>query len=123
MYCNGANQSTCSNDCSSSVTPLSSTSVNIVDNALWYTGTTDNAETLPLVDMYRGERGTQRGKICTSGDFCNDSVERTTEWVGKIGLIYPSDYVYESINEGCANDRRRREYSTIQIKCLIQDNN
>jgi len=27
-------------------------------------------------------------------DYCNDSVTRTTSWLGKIGLMYPSDYGY-----------------------------
>ena len=54
--------------------------------------------------MYEGERGTQNGKICTSGNDCNDSVERTTTWEGLVGLIYPSDYAYASTDAGCAND-------------------
>ena len=29
---------------------------------------------------------------------------RTTTWVGKVGLIYPSDYVYASLNEDCASN-------------------
>ena len=92
------------NDCSSSVTPLSSTSIDMIDSVLWNTGATKYSATLPLSTMYAGERSTQSGKICSSGDYCNDSVERTTAWEGKVGLIYPSDYAYASTNEKCASD-------------------
>ena len=29
--------------------------------------------------------------ICTSGDICNDSVERTTSWTGLVGLMSQYD--------------------------------
>ena len=54
--------------------------------------------------MYAGERGKQTGKICGTGNNCNDDVVRTTTWVGRIGLMYPSDYAYASANAGCKND-------------------
>ena len=36
------------------------------------------------MDIVQGEPG------------CNDTVERKTEWEGKVGLIYPSDFGYAS---------------------------
>ena len=43
---------------------------------------------------YTRERTATNGKICTSGDYCNDTVTRTSTWTGKVGLIYPSDFGY-----------------------------
>jgi hypothetical protein len=37
-YCNAENQGTCENNCSSRVTPLSTTSLNMIEEALWNTG-------------------------------------------------------------------------------------
>ena len=105
-YCNAINQGTCptTNNCASSVGQISSTSLKMVDDALWYTGTPTYNSTLPLSTMYAGERSTQNGKICTTGDYCTDNVTRTTTWVGKVGLIYPSDYAYASTDASCASD-------------------
>jgi hypothetical protein len=76
----------------------------MIDDAVWYTGATTYNDPLPLSTMYAGERSTQSGKICSSGDHCNDNVTRTTTWTGKIGLIYLSDYAYASTNGSCASD-------------------
>jgi len=105
-YCNGVNQSVCSNDCSSSVTPLSTTSKNMIDNTVWNLGAKEYVDILPLSDMYTGEKSIQVGNsLCEKGtEFCDDTVIRTTKWLGKIGLIYPSDYGYASTNENCAKD-------------------
>ncbi len=44
--------------------------------------------------VYEHERANTNGKICSSGEYCNDTVVRTSDWIGNIGLIYPSDYLY-----------------------------
>jgi len=109
-YCNGDNQGTCSNDCSSSISVLSDTSLNMVENALWYTGTQRWLDTLPLSSMYDNERGVTSRKICEADSnwegkiVCTDTVNRTTEWVGKVALIYPSDYGFASTDTNCASD-------------------
>ncbi len=36
--------------------------------------------------------------------MCNDTVERTTTWTGKVGLMYPSDYGYAT-SGGSTTDR------------------
>ena len=54
--------------------------------------------------FYTEERGTRNGKICSSGTYCNDTVERTTTWTGKVGLMYPSDYGYAT-SGGSTTDR------------------
>jgi len=56
--------------------------------------------------MYISERATNVGNsLCTSGTtYCNDSVVRTTEWQGKVGLIYPSDFGFASKDASCEFD-------------------
>ena len=56
----------------------------------------DNPEQINYnaVEIYSRERGTYTGKQCSSVNKCNDTIERTTSWTGKVGLMLPSDYVY-----------------------------
>ncbi len=53
---------------------------------------------------YTRERANTNGKTCTSGDYCNDTVTRTSTWIGKVGLMYPSDYGFAT-NGGSTNSR------------------
>lgn len=100
-YCNDDNQENCSNDCLSNVTPLSNTAKNMIEQAVWSTRAIEYG-TYTAKEMYEAERTSElTGKECTSGKWCNDSVTRTTEWEGKIGLIYPSDWGYASTGEEC----------------------
>ena len=85
---------------------LKSSTQELIDDAVWYLGASTNG--VSLSTQYANERGNTTGKICTSGTSCNDSVTRTTKWVGKIGLIYPSDYGYASANENCKNNISNR---------------
>ena len=75
---------------------------NMIGNAIWNTGASWT-ENQAASSWYKSERGTRR-KICTSGDRCNDTVARTTTWTGKVGLMYPSDYVYAT-SGGSTTDR------------------
>ena len=95
-YCNGLSQGTCSNDCSSSVTPIGSTYRDLIESVVWNTGAIEDEPIIERWDAYKQERGTTTGKLCTGVSTCNDSVTRTTTWTGKVGLIYPSDYGYAS---------------------------
>ena len=61
--------------------------------------------TVTLDAAYVAERGEQ-GKLCTSGTDCNDEIERTYTWTGKVGLIYPSDFGYASGNSVCKDNIR-----------------
>jgi len=95
-YCNGEDQATCTNSCNNSVTPINSTYTSMIESVVWNTGAIENnnAGITPL-QAYNAERGNITGKTCTQGNSgCNDTVTRTTEWEGRIGLIYPSDYGY-----------------------------
>ena len=79
-------------------------SKNMIDNVTWHLGT-NSAETDPYSNeaanasfLYNSERSNNTGKQCDEAndpyDLCNDMVDRTTMWQGKVGLMYPSDYVY-----------------------------
>ena len=75
----------------------------MLGNAVWNTGASTTSSQIAS-KWYTEERGTRNGKICTSGDWCNDTVERTTTWTGKVGLMYPSDYGYAT-SGGSTTDR------------------
>ena len=71
----------------------------LISDAVWNTGsqgTNDytSASGGLTKHFYAYERSSNTGKICSSGNYCNDTVERTTTWTGKVGLMYPSDYGY-----------------------------
>ena len=61
--------------------------------------------TLTASISYKRERANTHGKICTSGTRCDDTIVRTSTWIGKIGLLYFSDYSYAT-SGGTTNDRR-----------------
>ena len=65
----------------------------LISDVVWNTGTSTISSQIPS-EFYTEERGTRNGKICSSGNYCNDTIERTTTWTGKVGLMYPSDYGY-----------------------------
>jgi len=109
IYCTAANQETCptTNDCKNIIVPLDNTSLNLIDNTVWKTGTVTYNLIMPLLTMYEGEHG-EEAKKCSyggvSGTNCTDKVVRTSEWKGLVGLIYASDYGYASIDVNCSND-------------------
>ena len=80
----------------------------LIDNHTWNTGA-PNYDTLydstkssyDTVEFYKAERGTANGKICTSGNLCNDTVTRTTEWTGYVALPYVTDWAYASSENDC----------------------
>ena len=75
----------------------------LISDAVWNTGASTTRGQITS-EFYTQERGTRNGKICSSGDYCNDTVERTTTWIGKVGLMYPSDYGYAT-SGGSTTDR------------------
>ena len=97
---------TCYNNTSNRTTSCDFTSKGIKDklktlisDAVWNTGSQGtnswtSASGGLAKHFYEYERSENTGKICSSGDYCNDTVERTTTWTGKVGLMYPSDYGY-----------------------------
>ena len=109
-------QGTCYNNENNGTTNCNFTSTGIKDklktlisDAVWNTGSqgtaslTSNSGGLTK-HFYTYERSENTGKICMSGNYCNDTVERTTTWIGKLGLMYPSDYGYAT-SGGSTTDR------------------
>ena len=87
---------------------IDETSKSLIDYHTWNTGAPNNNElynsttnTLDTVEFYKAERGTTNGKICSSGNNCNDTVTRTTEWEGYIALPYVTDWAYASSEDDC----------------------
>ena len=83
---------------------LDNTSKTLIDNYTWNTGAANfnklynsTTKTLDTVEFYKAERGNETGKICSSGNNCNDTVERTTTWTGYVALPYVTDWAYSSI--------------------------
>ena len=107
---------TCYNATNNGTTSCDFTSVGIKDklktligDAVWNTGSNGtngyaSSSNGLTKHFYTYERSDNTGKICSSGDFCNDTVARTTTWTGKVGLMYPSDYGYVT-SGGSTTDR------------------
>ena len=80
---------------------------NMLGNAVWNTGSNGSSyshDNIKTAKFYELERSSNTSKICSSGTGCNDTVERTTTWTGKVGLMYPSDYGYAT-SGGSTTDR------------------
>ena len=62
------------------------------------------------LEFYQAERGT-KGKICSSGIYCNDTVTRTTTWTGYIATYW----AYESENTICETNMQAQDSSNNYI--------
>ena len=112
MYYGGTNV-TCYGDSKNTTTTcptgtIDETSKGLIDNHTWNTGAPNystlydsTTKTYDTVEFYKAERGNETGKICTSGDYCNDTVTRTTTWTGYVGLPYVTDWAYASSESDC----------------------
>ena len=88
---NGNNNSTTS--CDFSETGLTSEAKSMIGDAKWFTVASESEITTQ--ESYIEERKSITTQFIDSGI----TLARTTNWIGKIGLIYPSDYGYAS--SGC----------------------
>ncbi len=80
----------------------------LIGDAVWNTGSNGTKDWRSSSNglashFYTYERSNDTGKICSSGSYCNDTVERTTTWTGKVGLMYLSDYGYATSGGSTAN--------------------
>ena len=82
----------------SSVGLTDTTSRSMIDGSHdWNIGFIPSQDTSKLTAsfIYNAERGNNSGRVCTTGDWCSDLVNRNTLWSnGHVGLIYISDYLY-----------------------------
>ena len=79
---------------------IDETSKSLIDYHIWNTGAIESTKRTDTLAFYSAERGT-KGKICSSGNNCNDTVTRKTEWTGYIGLPYVTDWAYASSESVC----------------------
>ncbi len=92
---NGFNDAT--EACNFTTTGLQESAKDMIGDALWYLGGSNSDGSLTVSSFYEKERGIE----VYSG--------RSTSWVGKVGLIYPSDYGYATsggittTRESCLN--------------------
>ena len=82
---------------------LNSTAKSMINNYTWNTGAITTSTSAEILELYNAERDSMPCKMCTSGDKCNDTVERTTTWQGYVAIPYTSDYGYASTDESCIN--------------------
>jgi len=91
MYYNGNNATT---SCDFTSSGLNSDAKKMITKITWNTGSNGEItyNSINSSKFYELERSDNIGKICESGDYCNDDILRTSVYTGYIGLIYPSDY-------------------------------
>ena len=83
---------------------INATSQNMIQTVKWNTGavsiaTYDDNEDDRINQaniVYKDERSNDVERYCEYDEYCNDSVNRTNSWIGKIGLIHVSDYLYST---------------------------
>ena len=85
---------------------LNNSSVDMIQDVKWYLGASNNL--INVKNVYEDERSNKNGKSCDDSTTCNDTVVRTSTWVGKVGILSVSDYGYapgnssKLINDGCS---------------------
>ena len=93
---------------------IDETSKSLIDYHIWNTGAIESTKRTDTLAFYSAERGT-KGKICSSGTYCNDTVTRTTEWTGYIGLPYVTDWAYASSESVCETNMQKQDSSNAYI--------
>ena len=94
---------------------LDNTAKALIDNHTWKTGAIDWGKRTNTLAFYKDERGNVTGKICNGGATCNDTVERTAEWPGYIGLPYATDYAYASGESICETNMVKQDSNNVYI--------
>ena len=91
---------------------IDETAKSLIDNHTWNTGGVERTDTL---SFYSAERGIRTGKICSSSNYCNDTVNRTTTWAGYIALPYITDWAYASSESVCETNMQTKDDSNVYI--------
>ncbi len=76
----------------------------MVSKIKWHTGTTPQTYDLENFSpnyMYEMEQSENDGRGCITYSNCNERIERTTSWIGYVGLMYPSDLGYSTKIKEC----------------------
>ena len=112
----GGNNTTkvCQKDSKGNFLTIDETSKSLIDNHIWNTGAVEYNTRTDTLAFYQAERGTI-GKTCTSGDYCNDTIVRTTEWTGYVALPYVTDWAYASSESVCETNMQNQDSSNNYI--------
>ena len=94
---------------------LDETSKSLIDYHTWNTGAIEGNTIKDTLLFYNEERGNETGKICTGGNLCNDTVERTTTWTGYVALPYVTDWAYASSESVCETNMLAQDSSNAYI--------
>ena len=87
---------------------LSNDAQNMMETVVWHLGSPNNNNgtydsnfmyNITAYELYTRERANTTGKLCLSGNSCNDTVVRTSTWTGKVALIYASDIAFSASGE------------------------
>ena len=92
-------QSNATTTCNFTSTGLGTTAEGLIDTVKYYTAGWNN-ENITSQQFYTYERGS------TVVSSPSDGVTRTTSWIGKIGLMYASDYGYAADPSTCARTNK-----------------
>ncbi|MCI8568041.1 MAG: hypothetical protein HFG48_01835, partial [Bacilli bacterium] len=95
--------------CSFNTNGITDESKMLIGDTLWNTGNegfniNETNEKTNAFNYYKIERSLTATKNCTYSKSCNDTVTRKASWIGKIALIYPSDYGFAT--SGGADTKR-----------------
>ena len=94
---------------------IDETSKGLIDYHTWNTGAIEYETTTDTIKFYKAERGRLNGKICSSGGPCNDTIIRTTNWTGYIGLPYATDWAYASGENICETNMQAQDSSNAYV--------
>ena len=86
----------------------------LIDKHTWSLGAIEMSIE-DTISFYNAERGTANGKTCTSGNYCNDSVIRTTKWTGSVALPYITDWAYASSESICETNIQTKDSSNLFV--------
>jgi len=76
---------------------LTSTAKNMIENTVWSTYATEGNDKVQAYLQEMGIISEYNGKSFCEGkdyEYCNDTVERTTNWTGLVGLMSVADISY-----------------------------
>src|SRR5574344_2067836 len=103
-YSDTDNEST---SCDFSNIGLSNEAKSLIDQSIWHLGRSTHDKYYYQInynDFYSIEKSDNSDLLCsTYSTYCNDGIPRTGKWTGKVGLMYPSDYVYATSGNSTTN--------------------
>ena len=102
-------QSNATTTCNFTSTGLGTTAEGLIDTVKYYTAGTNSYGTSQQYYTY------ERGSAVVSSP--SDGVTRTTSWIGKIGLMYASDYGYAADPSTCARTILLYSYDDDNTAC------